>query len=1008
MTNLIDNLILLKNSKQSLIDKINAKVQDSDKQELEIDCEWEDINELLSKVKVKRDWSEELDANEIYTQICSDTRNETITTNVTTIGDYSMYNQTYLPELTANSCTSIGEYAFYNCTDLTNISVENCKSIGAYAFYNTASLEAVNLPKITSVGQGAFQKSGIKTATVGCTSLPVESFCSCTNLTTITAPNITRVANYALYGDSSLTTISTDTDTITVSTWAFYDCTSFNDQTFLQKVSSISGISAFANTGITEITNDKIEQLSYSNVFANCLKLETVTLENCTYISGNAPFYNCTALRSVVLPNVVSITCSGDTSALFYNCTALETVYLPKVTDANGVFYNNTSLTSISLPALASRTYNTTLVNNCTNLKTLDLSGLKVCYTKSAYLVRNCYKLESINLSSLYGYSTSTSSSYAWQTMNYISNCGISELSLPAFIILYPYDVGTISYNNKYLTKLDLPNLQVCKYGCTTTGNYSARILSGGHPLLKTLNIPQLSSITCYATQGWMHAYNPGSITDIDKTCPAYLDAMMRYRMDLYPTTYETDVEYITYYERRYGGTIDGTLSNANYFNAGKHSPSSANGMYIGLEKIELPKLSYWYTRNSETYPVFKELHNLTTLSLGDGSFTPSTTSLTGYFVSHAYNLREVVLNYPKVITASTAISTIFYDCPHLTGAIKSFTNTVKTYYYANESGAKDLYFYVPDDLVDSYKSATNWSAYADQIKSISELAALSIDLSITKIEDSQYKDDSALTTVAGYGITEVADYGFYNTSATRILFSSCTNVGDFAFAKSVNLAEIQLAWTSINSIGKYAFNETKLTSVTATALTILADGVFKDCTALATCNLAAVKSIGKEALENTALSMITYATLLNIDKQAFKNCANLTSATLAAVTTIADEAFMNDALATISFPTLTTLGSSAFENNQLTTVTLPKIIVIGDRAFANNTEITTINLYGAMSIGKDVFDGCTALTDITFEGYSMPTCGNLPETCTLHVRASLVDEFTEKFPHNTIVGDVA
>lgn len=291
-----------------------------------------------------------------------------------------------------------------------------------------------------------------------------------------------------------------------------------------------------------------------------------------------------------------------------------------------------------------------------------------------------------------------------------------------------------------------------------------------------------------------MHAYNPGSITDIDKTCPAYLDAMMRYRMDLYPTTYETDVEYITYYERRYGGTIDGTLSNANYFNAGKHSPSSANGMYIGLEKIELPKLSYWYTRNSETYPVFKELHNLTTLSLGDGSFTPSTTSLTGYFVSHAYNLREVVLNYPKVITASTAISTIFYDCPHLTGDIKSFTNTVKTYYYANESGAKDLYFYVPDDLVDSYKSATNWSAYADQIKSISELAALSIDLSITKIEDSQYKDDSALTTVAGYGITEVADYGFYNTSATRILFSSCTNVGDFAFAKSVNLAEIQLA----------------------------------------------------------------------------------------------------------------------------------------------------------------------------------------------------------------------
>ena len=34
----------------------------------------------------------------------------------------------------------------------------------------------------------------------------------------------------------------------------------------------------------------------------------------------------------------------------------------------------------------------------------------------------------------------------------------------------------------------------------------------------------------------------------------------------------------------------------------------------------------------------------------------------------------------------------------------------------------KTGYIYVPDTLVDSFKSATNWSAYADQIKPISEL----------------------------------------------------------------------------------------------------------------------------------------------------------------------------------------------------------------------------------------------------------------------------------------------
>ena len=45
-----------------------------------------------------------------------------------------------------------------------------------------------------------------------------------------------------------------------------------------------------------------------------------------------------------------------------------------------------------------------------------------------------------------------------------------------------------------------------------------------------------------------------------------------------------------------------------------------------------------------------------------------------------------------------------------------AFTNT------PIESGTG--YIYVLDELVDSYKSATNWSTYAEQIKPISELEA--------------------------------------------------------------------------------------------------------------------------------------------------------------------------------------------------------------------------------------------------------------------------------------------
>ena len=48
------------------------------------------------------------------------------------------------------------------------------------------------------------------------------------------------------------------------------------------------------------------------------------------------------------------------------------------------------------------------------------------------------------------------------------------------------------------------------------------------------------------------------------------------------------------------------------------------------------------------------------------------------------------------------------------------FTGTVNSYY--NPDGLKDGRIYVPDNMVDSLKSATNWSAYADIIISLSSL----------------------------------------------------------------------------------------------------------------------------------------------------------------------------------------------------------------------------------------------------------------------------------------------
>ena len=70
-----------------------------------------------------------------------------------------------------------------------------------------------------------------------------------------------------------------------------------------------------------------------------------------------------------------------------------------------------------------------------------------------------------------------------------------------------------------------------------------------------------------------------------------------------------------------------------------------------------------------------------------------------------------------------------FYGCtklskfalPNITSVptLKS-TNAFLSTPIANGTG----YIYVPDNLVESFKSATNWSRYADQIKAISEMGA--------------------------------------------------------------------------------------------------------------------------------------------------------------------------------------------------------------------------------------------------------------------------------------------
>ena len=94
---------------------------------------------------------------------------------------------------------------------------------------------------------------------------------------------------------------------------------------------------------------------------------------------------------------------------------------------------------------------------------------------------------------------------------------------------------------------------------------------------------------------------------------------------------------------------------------------------------------------------MFNGCNNLKSLDLSSFN-TSKVTNMSGMFGS-CNNLTALIINNPKLFELKA-------------------TNCFNNASIENGTG----YVYVPDDMVDTYKAATNWSVYADQIKPISEL----------------------------------------------------------------------------------------------------------------------------------------------------------------------------------------------------------------------------------------------------------------------------------------------
>ena len=233
----------------------------------------------------------------------------------------------------------------------------------------------------------------------------------------------------------------------------------------------------------------------------------------------------------------------------------------------------------------------------------------------------------------------------------------------------------------------------------------------------------------------------------------------------------------------------------------------------------------------------------------------------------------------------------------------------------------------------------------------------------MTKVPGNICREMKALTTVEyeeADEITSIGSYAFYNCSAlaTMTIPDTVVNVENNAFQGCSSLATVTLP-ESMETIGSYAFRYCTLLGevrIPSGVTSVSGSAPFDGCTSLTKVIFGSgmTKVPGNICRNMKALTTVVYeegSTITSIGSYAFYNCSALTTVTIP--------------------DTVVNVENNAFQDcSSLATVTLPESLqTIGNNAFRNCTFLGEVRIpSGVTSVSSSApFDGCTALTKVTF-----------------------------------------
>ena len=222
--------------------------------------------------------------------------------------------------------------------------------------------------------------------------------------------------------------------------------------------------------------------------------------------------------------------------------------------------------------------------------------------------------------------------------------------------------------------------------------------------------------------------------------------------------------------------------------------------------------------------------------------------------------------------------------------------------------------------------------------------------------------------------VTIMKDGVFYNNkSLTSIqLPNKLENFWDNAFNGCTSLNNIVMPSTVVGIYNNVFDGCTSLSNVKFNdRYTTLGHHVFKNCPLAAVTFPNTLNSIGEYAFESTKLETVDLSNtqITSLPNGSFYNCQQLNDVKLPiALTDIGERAFYQSTIASITFPSsLRKIDAWAFQYTQLTNVVIPtKTGHIGDGAFSDNANLKTVVVNGLECyLAVSAFANCPTLTDV-------------------------------------------